>query len=91
MADKIIHEVRLIETDEGYRIEINGDKEKLSRMGFGPMGRWHGGPGHHRRGHHRRHRHRGFGPGFIPPWMWSGWAEEVDEDDEQDVPENKTA
>ncbi|KAA3660885.1 MAG: hypothetical protein DWQ04_18110 [Chloroflexi bacterium] len=102
MTEKVIQEVRIIETDEGYRIEINGDKEKLRQMGFSPermfrrgmgfgmMGkRKHGGHGHHRHGHRRRRMRGHFGPGFMPPWMWHSWGDEVDENDEQDVPEHK--
>jgi hypothetical protein len=31
MAEKLIHEYKLIETDDGYRIEIKGDKEKIKK------------------------------------------------------------
>ncbi len=31
MEDKVIHEMRVIETETGYRIEINGDKERIKR------------------------------------------------------------
>lgn len=80
MAEKVIHEVRFIETDDGFRIEVKGDKESLRKMGCGPgMGfgpgpgfrswRWgRRGPGKHRHGH-------GFGP-----WAWGWWAEEDEED-----------
>ncbi len=60
MVEKILHEVRFIETDEGFRIEVNGDKEKLRKMRFGPgmMGFNPGmmgfGPMRKRR-HHKRH------------------------------------
>ena len=104
MTEKVIHEVKVIETDEGYRIEINGDKEKLREMGFSPerlfkrgmgfgmMGkRRHGKHGHHRHGHGHRRRHmRGhFGHEFAPPWMWQNWVDKTDGDDEKDVPEHK--
>lgn len=66
MAEKVLHEMRFIETDDGYRIEVKGDKERLKKMGFGPgmfgMGRggmrrrW--GRRHHRRGWHGRHGHK---------------------------------
>ncbi|MCA9923450.1 MAG: hypothetical protein KC421_13815 [Anaerolineales bacterium] len=105
MTEKVIHEVRFIETDEGYRIEINGDKDQMNRMGFDPE-RWlrrgmgfgfgarHGrhkhGSHHDRRRGRRHHMHGPFGRGFTPPWMWQGWMEEdVDEDDDVDVPESK--
>ena len=35
MSEKIIHQITITETDDGYRIEIKGDKEKLRAMGFG--------------------------------------------------------
>ncbi|MCA9932180.1 MAG: hypothetical protein KC419_27035 [Anaerolineales bacterium] len=102
MTEKVIHEVRFIETDEGYRIEINGDKDQMNRMGFDPE-RWlrrgmgfgfgarHGRHKHSRR-HHPRHEHRHhkmhgrFGHGFMPPWMWSEWSHDVAETDEAEAP-----
>jgi len=57
MAEKVIHEYRLIETDDGYRIEIKGDKEKIKK--------WlEGGPRHRK----RRWMSKGFGP-YGPPDM----------------------
>ena len=61
MADKVIHEVKFIETDDGYRVEINGDKEQLKKMfdkgrGFGPMGFF---------SHKMRHASWGRGPWAI--------------------------
>jgi hypothetical protein len=77
MAEKVIHEVRFIETDDGFRIEVKGDKERMKEMGFGPgMGFWPGmgfGPRMHFWRAGRKHRH---GPGFRPPWMWGWWGEE---------------
>ncbi len=58
MAEKILHEIRVIETDEGYRIEVNGDKEHLREMGFRPK-MFGFGPGMGRRG---RHGHPRGGP-----------------------------
>ena len=53
MAEKVLHEMRIIETEDGFRIEIKGDKEQIKKMGFGRMmqgqgrgfgfGRWHHG------------------------------------------------
>ncbi len=74
MSEKVLSEIRFIETDEGYRVEIKGDKEKLKKMGFMHRGfrpgmffgkgrRWFWGRGH------------GHGP---PPWAWN-WAEPTDE------------
>src|SRR3989304_3148827 len=57
--EKVIRELRIIETDDGYRIEIKGDKERMKRFMRGFRGR-----------HGRRHRHGPFkffgmpGPGF---------------------------
>ena len=62
--EKIIHEYRVIETEDGYRIEIKGDKEKLNAAGFPGMISFLG-PG--MRGarrmmkHARRHERRGPG------------------------------
>jgi hypothetical protein len=81
MTEKVLHEVRIIETDDGFRIEIKGDKEEIKKMGFGRFGRrgagpggffgrWHGGRGFWGRG-------RGYGP---PPWGWD-WEESDEADD----------
>ncbi len=90
MAEKIIHEVQVIETDAGYRIEIKGDKEQLRKMGFIPkmhfgpkMGFWqphghHGRPHHHR--HHKPHRgeqrHHKCGPEFMEYDLGPWWDDE---------------
>lgn len=90
MAEKILHEVRFIETDDGFRIEIKGDKERIKElfecdmspmhgMGFMP-GMRHG----HMKGFRRRARKAWRrGPGFMmPPWMWCDmWDEEAEEDE----------
>ena len=74
--EKIIHEVKVVETDDGYRIEIRGNKARLKEMfehmpfgkgmpfGFGMFGPRHRGWGWGRgwKGG-RRHRRRG-------PWEW---------------------
>ena len=90
MADgKVLHEVRIIETDDGYRIEIKGDKERLKEMfkhggplgmagrfghGFGPWGQG-------------RHGHHGpFGWGHRGPW--SGWYEDEERDRSEKEPRN---
>lgn len=92
----MIREFKIEETEEGYRIEIKGDKEKLKRMledwpfgmpfGFG----FRPGPHHgHRHGPHRfkvkvrgkRHGRRGHRGWGPPGGHWSWWAEH-DEDDE---------
>ena len=81
MADKVIHEVRFVETDDGFRIEVKGDKDILRcmadacmgspRMGFG-HGTWGRGPRFGRR--FRRFAHHWGGPG---PCWWDD--EEIDE------------
>jgi len=58
MAEKVIHEVRFIETDEGFRVEVKGDKERMREMGFGP-GMF---AGHHHPAHHGKRWK--FGPRF---------------------------
>ncbi len=37
MTEKVIHEIKIVETEDGFRIEIKGDKEAIRRMlgGFG--------------------------------------------------------
>jgi hypothetical protein len=62
--EKVIGEFKIVETEEGYRIEIKGDKEMLSGL------RWR----------KRRHSHPfdfGLGGGF-PGGMgpWCCWWEE---------------
>ena len=82
MDDKILGQISFIETDDGFRVEIKGDKERIRKMGFPPdpdmwkdMGfgaeRWSKGFGR-KGGWHRgpwKHNHSG---GFGP-WMW-GWG-----------------
>ncbi len=82
MVDKVIHEMRLIETDDGFRIELKGDKEQLKKMLFRP-GLMFG----HKMGFGRRFRkaHRGHGYGFDYPWM-SGWCEEESENEPEATP-----
>ena len=88
--ENVISEFRVIETDDGFRIEIKGDKEKLRPFftgGFGP-GRW----GHR----HGRRGPWGGGPGFRPgfmrwmmmggPW-WGEWGEEPEEEEPGPGPE----
>ena len=87
MEEKVLHEVRIIETEDGFRIEIKGDKERIRRMGFARaigfgMGRPHG---RHRRGPggHRRHRHGG---GWRRGARW--WEDDTPEaaDETADAP-----
>ena len=94
MAEKILHEVRFIETDDGFRIEVKGDKERMKElfesdmstmpgMGFMP-GMRHGPMKGFRRRARKAWRHS---PGFMmPPWMWCNMWEEEAEEDEAETP-----
>lgn len=75
--EKLINEFRIIETDDGFRIEIKGDKDKI-RGFLSEM---------------KKHRHMAHGPrsgGFpFPPWMaWKAahchapWDFEVEQESE---------
>ena len=85
MGEKVIHEVKFVETDDGFRIEFKGDKERLRKMGFGP------GMGfdpamrfklrhEHFRHHHHGPRRGGWGMGYGP-WGW-WWDDEPEEEGE---------
>ncbi|MEM7116818.1 MAG: hypothetical protein AAF614_30585 [Chloroflexota bacterium] len=73
MTEKVLHEFKLIETEDGFRVEVKGDKEKIKKMGFGRMfgmgmgfGGRRGRRGHGRgrwRKHRHGHRHHGCGQG----------------------------
>ena len=85
--EKVLHEVRIIETEDGFRIEIKGDKERLKEMlsHGGPFGAMQGrfgrgfGPWQHgQRGHHGP-----FGWGHRGPW--GGW-----DDEDRERPEKET-
>ena len=84
--EKVISEFRVIETDDGFRIEIKGDKEKLrsffsgasgpSSMPFGHRGGWRG------------WGMPGFPPGFrrgMGPW-WRGWGFDPEPEEEGNKP-----
>ena len=87
--EKLINEFKVIETDEGFRIEIKGDKEHMKAF----MKEFSGHKNHH---HWGRHRGRfGWGPYGFPHamWMhmgpcWDSWPEEP-EMDKTEVEENK--
>jgi hypothetical protein len=81
MAEKVLHEVRVVETDDGFRIEIKGDKERMKEIRDhfmeGRCGHGMGfGPGRHFRRHMMRHAARW---GAWGPW---GWWDDEDEDEE---------
>jgi len=82
--ERIVNEFRVIETDDGFRIEIKGDKEKIRSLlsGFGrhrDKSHW--------RAHHRHAPWEGFGFHFGP-WMWmkaaSCWGMDDAEDEESE-------
>jgi hypothetical protein len=78
--EKIINEFRVIETDDGFRIEIKGDKEKIRSFisGFGGPRRWrHWGPG---------------GALHFGPWMgmkggfcWGPWNADTEADENSEA------
>ena len=74
MAEKVIQEVRIVETDDGFRIEIKGDKERLRQMGIGKGMFGFGGMGGHGPFGHRGPRGFGFpfGRGGRGPWWTEG-------------------
>ena len=80
MPERVIHEVRVVETDDGFRVEVKGDKERIREMGFGPGMMGFGG-----RMHRRRHHRRGRGPrgryGRHFGWWWGPWWDAEDEED----------
>ena len=80
--ENVISEFRIVETDDGYRIEIKGDKEaiKAATRGF-PFRHGHRGPGHFFFGRHARRAMACFGP-----WM-VGEAGQAKPDAESDAAE----
>ena len=82
--EKLINEFRVIETDDGFRIEIKGDKEHLKRfIEHGPFGKK--GP-FGRRWHRRAH----FGPMFFGHGFGAGvccgpWDEEAADEEESEA------
>jgi len=70
IMEQVIQEFRIIETDDGFRIEIKGNKEVIRRLlGFFAR-QW----ARHRHG--RRPFGAGFGPRFSPFYWgphWAGW------------------
>ena len=74
MKEKVINEFRIIETDDGYRIEIKGDKEHLKKFmhGFGRRG-W---------GHHHARGPMGFGFGHMMGTKGSCCCSEASEEED---------
>jgi len=80
--EKVVNELRVIETDDGYRIEIKGDKEKIKAL-MSDFGK-------HQRRHHPGGRHRATFP--FGPWMWMKmagchglWGFEVEEEGSEET------
>ncbi len=103
MTEKVIYEVRVTETDDGYRIEVKGDKKHLRKMGvghgmhcgpgmgFGPGRRHHGHHGRHH-GHHPRRGRRGPGYGHGPGGDYDlgpWWDDDEPSPDEESPPADK--
>jgi hypothetical protein len=81
--ERVINEFKVIETDDGFRIEIKGDKEAIRRMlsGFGPHNCFRAG------GPSGRGFRFGFGPGFwggFGGW-WDPWGETEEEKKRSEV------
>jgi hypothetical protein len=83
--EKIINELRVIETDDGFRIEVKGDKEQIKAFmsDFRKHKRWP--PRRPRPGHGH------WGPLAFGPWMWMKaaachdmWDFEVEEEETQE-------
>jgi hypothetical protein len=75
-VEKIISEFKVIETDDGFRIDIKGDKESLRKM-------FVEGPHRFSRGGGRFGHHVPFGPGFGGGFH--GWCGPWDEPEQEEV------
>jgi hypothetical protein len=79
MGEKVIHEVKIIETDDGFRVEVKGDKERMRKM-FD-----HGMRFKHRHMHrHGPRRAWGWGMGYGP-WGW--WWDDEPEGEGEPAPD----
>jgi hypothetical protein len=94
MSEKVIHEVRVVETEDGFRIEIKGDKERLRAMGLGE-GSFPFGFGRMGHGPFSHHGPRGFGfhggrhHGHGPWGRWgqnSWWSDEPETQGNRETP-----
>jgi hypothetical protein len=83
--EKVVQEFRVIETEDGYRIEIKGDKERMKSFmhGWRPWKHWK------QHGRRRWGRHYGYGPMswmramcFGGPWDFESEADEPEEEGE---------
>ncbi len=89
MSEKVLYEVRFIETDDGIRIEMKGDKDRLHEM----SSRWH-----ERRDKAREERQewrewKRWERRFRRPWFfgcgpWWGWD---DEPERKEKPESASS
>lgn len=69
--DKVVSEFKIVETDDGFRVEIKGDKELMRKMLSHRFGKGRGPFGHH----------FPFGPGFFGGMRhWCGPWEEPEEE-----------
>jgi hypothetical protein len=81
--DNVISEFKVIETDDGFRIEIKGDKEKIRSF----IGNFE-----HSKSRHWRH---GPGPGFgwgpwgFHPMMWANMAHCWEPEEEETEKKNE--
>ena len=85
--EKVINEFRVIETDDGFRIEIKGDKEKIRSFiaPFGGFKRWsHWGSREGRHGGHWGAFHFGPWTGMKGGFCWGPWSANSEEDEERD-------
>ncbi len=76
MSEKVLYELRVIETEDGIRVEVKGDKERFREMGFGRFMRDFG--RHAWREHRGHHGHHWFGAFGFNPW----WCDEPEPDEE---------
>jgi hypothetical protein len=86
--EKVISEVKMIETDDGYRIEIKGDKEQIKAL----MKGFHRSRRHGRRGFPGMggsSGHGGFGMHPLMMKMVSGHGPWDFEDDEEDTADSE--
>jgi hypothetical protein len=71
--EKTISEFKVIETDDGFRVEIKGDKEAMRKM-------FRGGHRHFFKGRSPFGHRFPFGPGFGGGFGWRGPWEEPEEE-----------
>ncbi len=89
MSEKVIYEIRFIETEDGVRIEMKGDKERLHKLNFERRKR------HHEERHEWREwmrwERRFRRPWCFGPWSWWGDEPESEEKPTSASPEDKGA